>query len=332
MHPIPIPIPIPLPIPPGTNITSSKSRHPLRPPSHMPSQPNSNAPDIDSNYESTHHYNPYPDPYANPSATASPTASATTQPCEFTTPCTTHLDTIPNSPSSSPEPLPTPSPPPRPARKLITHIFGRNKLSTRLFPPSVWVHYCRKHYQRARYRAPNWAVAQVDLVFVSLERMGVWGGVRVFEVVLRKRAMDLWADEGEEEGLEEGEGGDQDHEDDDDVDAGEMRRKRKRQTAVASRGQGKVGGRGIPKRKKPTIPKGSVPSWLREHLGPNKSFAEVRTMLEQLRTYLKEQERRRQGSSKATKKTQLRFPDIEILPVFKEWVGAGGRDEVAVEP
>ncbi|KAK1147320.1 hypothetical protein N8T08_001397 [Aspergillus melleus] len=233
--------------------------------------------------------------------------------CEFTTPCTTHLGPLP----------PLLHPNANQTRKLITHIFGRNKLSTRLFPPSVWVHYCRKHYQRARYRSPNWAVTQVDLVFVSLERMAVWGGVRAFGVVLRKRAMDLELGMGlrgeEEEEAEEivdggGGGG-----------AGAMRRKHKhkhkRQTAVAARGKGTV-----PQRKKPTMPRGSVPSWLREHLGPNKSFAEVRTILELLKTHLKEEEKRRQGSPKATKRGQLRFPDIEILPVFKEWVGAGGNN------
>ena len=41
-----------------------------------------------------------------------------------------------------------------PYRKAISHIFGRNKLCTRSIPDFVWVHYCRKHYQRmVRHRA-----------------------------------------------------------------------------------------------------------------------------------------------------------------------------------
>lgn len=38
-------------------------------------------------------------------------------------------------------------------RKVVSHLFGRNKTSTKLFPQHVWVLYCRRHYQRARYRA-----------------------------------------------------------------------------------------------------------------------------------------------------------------------------------
>ncbi|KAH8423444.1 putative pathogenicity factor [Aspergillus melleus] len=299
--------PLSIPIPP--DIANPKSRRPPLPPCQIPSTP-------DNNHELSRHHDS--DPYPSPTPSAN-----VTQICEFTTPCTTHLDPHPH-----PNPIPNTSPStplePPPPRKLITHIFGRNKLSTRLFPPSVWVHYCRKHYQRARYRAPNWAVTQVDLVFVSLERMAVWGGVRAFEVVLRKRAMDLELGmvlRGEEE--EEGEGI---------VDGGErggagVMRRKQRQTAVAARSKGKA-----PQRKKPTMPRGSVPSWLREHLGPNKSFAEVRTMLELLKTYLKEEDKRRQRSPNATKRAQLRFPDIEILPVFMEWVGAGGKNGVATEP
>lgn len=62
-----------------------------------------------------------------------------------------------------------------PARKCISHIFGRNKKCTRLVPPHVWVHSCRKHYQRARYRnAVEWAAIQCILVNNQVVRIQAW--------------------------------------------------------------------------------------------------------------------------------------------------------------
>ncbi|KAH7358081.1 ORP1 protein [Plectosphaerella cucumerina] len=60
-------------------------------------------------------------------------------------------------------------------RKAISHIFGRNKLCTRMIPNHVWVHYCRKHYQRSRYRnGHEYAKLQIDLVIQQIERVQAW--------------------------------------------------------------------------------------------------------------------------------------------------------------
>ncbi|KAG9239619.1 hypothetical protein BJ875DRAFT_479282 [Amylocarpus encephaloides] len=60
-------------------------------------------------------------------------------------------------------------------RKAISHIFGRNKMCTRLIPDQVWVHYCRKHYQRSRYRNPKeYAKLQCDLVQMQIRRIHEW--------------------------------------------------------------------------------------------------------------------------------------------------------------
>ena len=60
-------------------------------------------------------------------------------------------------------------------RKAISHIFGRNKMCTRLIPQHVWVHYCRKHYQRSRYRNPKeYAKLQCDLVQNQIRRIHAW--------------------------------------------------------------------------------------------------------------------------------------------------------------
>lgn len=60
-------------------------------------------------------------------------------------------------------------------RKAISHIFGRNKLCTKSIPAHIWVHYCRKHYQRSRYRNANdYALRQVDLVLLQVNKVQGW--------------------------------------------------------------------------------------------------------------------------------------------------------------
>ncbi|KAI1109270.1 hypothetical protein F5Y14DRAFT_38790 [Nemania sp. NC0429] len=60
-------------------------------------------------------------------------------------------------------------------RKAISHFFGRNKVCTRGIPDHVWVYYCRKHYQRGRYRnATEYAKRQCDLVILQLRRIHDW--------------------------------------------------------------------------------------------------------------------------------------------------------------
>jgi hypothetical protein len=59
-------------------------------------------------------------------------------------------------------------------RKAISHILGRNKMCTRQIPPDVWVRYCRKHYQRARYRnGAGWGPLQCDLVREQINRLDI---------------------------------------------------------------------------------------------------------------------------------------------------------------
>lgn len=83
-------------------------------------------------------------------------------------------------------------------RKAISHIFGRNKMCTRKIPQHVWVHYCRKHYQRSRYRNPKeYAKLQCDLVQQQIRRVRDWsdnnvrvgqpGVVQDWGLAIRKR-------------------------------------------------------------------------------------------------------------------------------------------------
>ncbi|KAK5628566.1 hypothetical protein RRF57_004281 [Xylaria bambusicola] len=60
-------------------------------------------------------------------------------------------------------------------RKAISHIFGRNKLCTRRIPDRIWVHYCRKHYQRSRYRnVRDYSQRQCELVIEQIVRIQDW--------------------------------------------------------------------------------------------------------------------------------------------------------------
>ncbi|KAI0107146.1 hypothetical protein GGR51DRAFT_516444 [Nemania sp. FL0031] len=60
-------------------------------------------------------------------------------------------------------------------RKAISHIFGRNKVCTRMIPNHIWVHLCRKHYQRSRYRSGHdYAVRQCELVLQQIQRIHDW--------------------------------------------------------------------------------------------------------------------------------------------------------------
>lgn len=83
-------------------------------------------------------------------------------------------------------------------RKAISHLLGRNKMCTRLIPPHVWVQYCRKHYQRARYRnMSGWPPLQCELVQQQIKRLEAWSDenaakgsgpvVKDWTLTLRKR-------------------------------------------------------------------------------------------------------------------------------------------------
>ncbi|EPE05657.1 orp1 like protein [Ophiostoma piceae UAMH 11346] len=60
-------------------------------------------------------------------------------------------------------------------RKAISHVFGRNKLCTRRILKHVWVYYCRKHYQRTRYRnGVEYPQRQIALVRMQIQRVQKW--------------------------------------------------------------------------------------------------------------------------------------------------------------
>ncbi|KAK9448894.1 uncharacterized protein V1518DRAFT_416607 [Limtongia smithiae] len=70
-----------------------------------------------------------------------------------------------------------------PARKVVSHIFGRNKRQTLAIPEHVWVTICRRHYQRESYRKDGFPIVQVKLILLQLEKLEKWGRVSSFAVV-----------------------------------------------------------------------------------------------------------------------------------------------------
>ena len=221
-------------------------------------------------------------------------------------------------------------------RKVVSHVFGRNKASTKLFPQYVWVHYCRKHYQRARYRADQWPFTQCDLLLESLNRMERWGGVNSFELILRRREQLRVDNEPDADSNERPAGAR--------TTASTTRKETRTSRALAAPQRS---------RKHPTAINAPVPLWLRQLVGKSKSFDNIRELIEHVRTYLsdlRKEEREEQlslsmspslsvsprhAAGKARKRpvkttgfknnqrlqtSRVRFPDVEILPTFNPWV------------
>ncbi|KAJ6014758.1 hypothetical protein N7540_009349 [Penicillium herquei] len=208
-------------------------------------------------------------------------------------------------------------------RKVVSHFFGRNKASTKLFPDFIWVHYCRKHYQRARYRAAEWPFTQCELLLESLARMEEWGGVEDFELTLRRREVKRVASEeeaGNADQLSDGGEGDEEPEE-------------------WSEGEGEGDPTPAPAtaagRRHPVAQVAPVPDWLRQSVGRHMSFDDIRHIVHHIVQHMRQvaaaEEAELEASTAGTPArprrlltTRVRFPDIEILPSFRQWVLSAG--------
>lgn len=74
-------------------------------------------------------------------------------------------------------------------RKIVAHIFGRNKACTAQIPEHCWVEWCRKHYQRLRHRMldQGWIFLQINCLKTQLGRMEEWGQVQSWTIVLQHK-------------------------------------------------------------------------------------------------------------------------------------------------
>lgn len=177
-----------------------------------------------------------------------------------------------------------------PLRKVVSHIFGRNKLSTRQIPKNVWVYYCRKHYQRSRYRNPRgFARQQVLLVKRQCERLELWGGVKDWVIKVRRREelrMNREGDNGDDvdevdDELEDNTGGEEPEPNDGGPTSGESSR---RNSTVTPRRRSSTGGN----------------NWIMRYTGMEKTITDIYRLLERIEVEVQEN-----GGT---------FPDVELLP------------------
>ncbi|KAH8820910.1 hypothetical protein F5884DRAFT_657894, partial [Xylogone sp. PMI_703] len=172
-------------------------------------------------------------------------------------------------------------------RKAISHIFGRNKMCTRKIPQHVWVHYCRKHYQRSRYRNPKeYAKLQCDLVQQQIRRVHDWsennlrtnqpGVVQDWGLAIRKREQKRLDDMGSSN--------------------------RKRSVTAFDQNDSEDGDNGdeIGDRRN-SVPLTAVPEWLLALCGKGYSTTEILDIFSRLHSEILEDR-------------MPCFPDIEILP------------------
>lgn len=178
-----------------------------------------------------------------------------------------------------------------PLRKVVSHIFGRNKLSTRQIPKNVWVYYCRKHYQRSRYRNPRgFARQQVLLVKRQCERLQLWGGVKDWVIKVRRREELRMNREGGENGeeLDEDEEAEDNIAGDEDIELGDggptSGESSRRNSTVIARRRSSTGGN----------------NWIMRHTGTEKTIDDVYKLLERIEIEVQEN-----GG---------KFPDVELLP------------------
>ncbi|KAK2785203.1 hypothetical protein FQN52_008540 [Onygenales sp. PD_12] len=226
-------------------------------------------------------------------------------------------------------------------RKVISHIFGRNKRCTVGIPDYIWIYYCRKHYQRARYRTAEWPFRQCELAIDTIENMRSWGGVASFNLQLRRRETQRTSGQNT--------GGDDDVADNGDNNnngQSEMREPSQPPRAGAftpintapsanspspspmkteeedsdddKDEENKTGpaARQTKKKRSPTIVPHPVPDWLHGRVGNNKSFDEILSVLVDLRTHL---------NGVAARNQTPHFPDIEILPNLRPRAAAPRR-------
>ncbi|KAI0472572.1 hypothetical protein GGR56DRAFT_571361 [Xylariaceae sp. FL0804] len=177
-------------------------------------------------------------------------------------------------------------------RKAVSHIFGRNKLCTRMIPDYVWVHLCRKHYQRSRYRnAQEYAGTQCELVLTQIGLVQTWsdenrqsgrqGVVKDWSLSLRKREQNRLQKHKSRKRSHPADSGEDDFDEDD----------------------------------RAILNGTAVPDWLQDKCGDGYTTDEILDIMAQLQTHVI-----RHGLNQ--------MPDIEILPNIL----SGGADSSKAKP
>ncbi|KAL4988403.1 hypothetical protein BDW68DRAFT_176843 [Aspergillus falconensis] len=202
-------------------------------------------------------------------------------------------------------------------RKVISHIFGRNKKVTKQIPPWIWVYYCRRHYQRARYRAGSdgreWARIQCERVLDLFEAMRKWGMVEGFTVHLRSREVErlvgaVRASSAPARSSNSRRGGRRGRH------GGKARGGERVQSRAWTPADEDSDENRQPKQEtrqeRPSVPS-PVPDWLaswtQRHEGEVIAIEQAEALIQRILAHIN-----------VVQMEEVRFPDIEILPVYKE--------------
>lgn len=229
------------------------------------------------------------------------------------------------------------------ARKIVSHIFGRNKKPTQNIPDYLWIWYCRKHYQRSKYTCSNqWPQKQVELVRQALNNFENWGKIAYWNIVLRKRELDRQERTRRSASSMDSPTGEVFY-----FAASPRRRtaskvprtQKARVTAAAAAGHplnsmnlDAIASRNAhpgltPTGRRKASPKNvpcPVPKFVEAFLGERRSFDEVRELINQIENYIQGKDKTPEQLAREAEAEEVygrapevrRFPDIEILPVF----------------
>jgi hypothetical protein len=172
-------------------------------------------------------------------------------------------------------------------RKVISQIFGRNKASTRAIGDGMYIMWCRKHYQRARYRQNtlrNYGTVQCNLLIGVLQRMIDSRAVDSFTIALRLREHERrhWAGE---------------------VIPPSTKPRTFKPKVEAERDPNM--------RAAPKIQHIPVPDYMLRFCGENRTFDDVKAMIGELRA---NNTREEPGIGKGPQICIYSWPDIELLP------------------
>jgi hypothetical protein len=194
------------------------------------------------------------------------------------------------------------------SRKVISHLFGRNKNETRQLGGYIYITWCRKHYQRAFYRMNkqgNFGTVQVGLAGGALLRMRQANVVDSFNIRLRNREVVRRLNLDPPGILPEG------------VKVPKPTKKKPEKPQNSENNGNKIQKDEKRTRRSPTITGCPVPDWMLDFCGMNKSFQDVFDMLHELRsTNVKVDPVLSPDPMVMIKE----WPDIEMVPnVNPEW-------------
>ena len=79
-------------------------------------------------------------------------------------------------------------------RKIVSQYFGRNKRCTQLLADSLWLVWCRKHYQQRRYNLQQegtWHLKKLELIRIQVKQFQDLTDIVCWDITLHKTEQNL---------------------------------------------------------------------------------------------------------------------------------------------